>query len=149
MSILNGKDITELFMIDTLLLVHIITYYWYQWIENQSRCCQYRNNMIFIPIDNMEEQIMHPQIKDHFYDDFLTKPTKDNFQKFMKDSCGELNEVDFKEQWSDKGSLAKIMLSMGNNGGGIVVFGVEEKMTIHLNFQVWQTLEMLLMSIMK
>lgn len=70
---------------------------------------------------------MHPQIKDHFYDDFLKEPTKDNFQKFMKNSCGELNEVDFKEQWIERGALAKIMLAMGNNGGGIVVFGIKEK----------------------
>ncbi len=69
---------------------------------------------------------MNPQIKDHFYDDFLREPTKDNFQKFMRNVCGELNEVDFKEQWIEKGSLAKILLAMGNHGGGIVVFGVKE-----------------------
>ena len=69
---------------------------------------------------------MNPQIKDHFYDDFLREPTKDNFQKFMRNVCGELNEVDFKEEWIEKGSLAKILLAMGNHGGGIVVFGVKE-----------------------
>lgn len=69
---------------------------------------------------------MNPQIKDHFYDDFLKEPTKDNFQKFMRNSCGELNDVDFKEEWIEKGPLAKIMLAMGNNGGGIVVFGIKE-----------------------
>ncbi len=30
---------------------------------------------------------MNPQIKDHFYDDFLREPTKDNFQKFMCNVC--------------------------------------------------------------
>jgi len=70
---------------------------------------------------------MHPQIKDHFYDEFLQEPTKDNFQNFMNKSCGELNEVDFKEQWTEKDALAKIMLAMANNGGGIVVFGIKEK----------------------
>lgn len=69
---------------------------------------------------------MNPQIKDHFYDQFLKEPTKDNFRDFMKKSCGELNEMDFKETWIDKGSLAKIMLAMANNGGGIIVFGVKE-----------------------
>lgn len=69
---------------------------------------------------------MNPQIKDHFYDDFLKEPTKDNFQKFMRNSCGELNDVDFKEEWIEKGPLAKIMLAMGNNGGGIIVFGVKQ-----------------------
>ena len=38
---------------------------------------------------------MNPQIKDHFYDQFLKEPTKDNFRDFMKKSCGELNEMDF------------------------------------------------------
>ena len=52
---------------------------------------------------------MNPQIKDHFYDQFLKEPTKDNFRDFMKKSCGELNEMDFKETWIDKGPLAKIM----------------------------------------
>lgn len=69
---------------------------------------------------------VNPQIKDHFYDQFLKEPTKDNFRDFMKKSCGELNEMDFKETWIDKGSLAKIMLAMANNGGGIIVFGVKE-----------------------
>ena len=64
---------------------------------------------------------VNPQIKDHFYDQFLKEPTKDNFRDFMKKSCGELNEMDFKETWIDKGPLAKIMLAMANNGGGIIV----------------------------
>ena len=69
---------------------------------------------------------VNPKIKDHFYDQFLKEPTKDNFRDFMKKSCGELNEMDFKETWIDKGPLAKIMLAMANNGGGIIVFGVKE-----------------------
>lgn len=69
---------------------------------------------------------VNPQIKDHFYDQFLKEPTKDNFRDFMKKSCGELKEMDFKETWIDKGPLAKIMLAMANNGGGIIVFGVKE-----------------------
>lgn len=69
---------------------------------------------------------VNPQIKDHFYDQFLKEKTKDNFRDFMKKSCGELNEMDFKETWIDKGPLAKIMLAMANNGGGIIVFGVKE-----------------------
>lgn len=76
--------------------------------------------------ENREVNWMNPQIKDHFYDQFLKEPTKDNFRDFMKKSCGELNEMDFKETWIDKGPLAKIMLAMANNGGGIIVFGVKE-----------------------
>ena len=69
---------------------------------------------------------MYSQLKDHFYDQFLKEPTKDHFVEFMKSSCGELDDMDFKESWIEKGSLAKIMLAMGNYGGGIVVFGVRE-----------------------
>jgi predicted HTH transcriptional regulator len=76
--------------------------------------------------ENREVNWMNPQIKDHFYDQFLKEPTKDNFRDFMKKSCGELNEMDFKETWIDKGPLAKIMLAMANNGGGIIIFGVKE-----------------------
>jgi hypothetical protein len=65
---------------------------------------------------------MHPQIKDHFYDDFLQEPTKDNFQNFIKKSCGELNEVDFKEKWIESGALAKIMF-MNRNNSAIVLLG--------------------------
>ena len=46
--------------------------------------------------ENREVNWMNPQIKDHFYDQFLKEPTKDNFRDFMKKSCGELNEMDFK-----------------------------------------------------
>ena len=74
----------------------------------------------------LEGNWVNPQIKDHFYDQFLKEPTKDNFRDFMKKSCGELNEMDFKETWIDKGPLAKIMLAMANNGGGIIIFGVKE-----------------------
>ncbi len=69
---------------------------------------------------------MFEQIKDKFYDDFLKEPTKDNFRVFLEKNCGELDEVDFKEQWVDKGHLAKTILSMGNSRGGIIVMGVCE-----------------------
>lgn len=69
---------------------------------------------------------MISQIKDKFYDDFLKSPSKDNFRKFLKENCGELNEVDFKAKWIEKGPLAKIILSMANSHGGIIVMGVKE-----------------------
>lgn len=69
---------------------------------------------------------MKLQSKDKFYDDFLKNPTKDNFNIFLKENCGELDEVDFKESWIDKGSLAKLILSMANSRGGIIVFGIKE-----------------------
>ena len=69
---------------------------------------------------------MTPQIKDRFYDEFLKQPNKDNFREFLKNNCGELDEVDFKESWIEKGHLAKTILAMANSNGGIIVFGVRE-----------------------
>ncbi len=69
---------------------------------------------------------MNYQIKDKFYDDFLKSPSKDNFRKFLKENCGELNEIDFKLGWIDKGQLSKMILSMANSHGGIIVVGVNE-----------------------
>ena len=69
---------------------------------------------------------MNYQIKDKFYDDFLNSPSKDNFRKFLKENCGELNEIDFKLGWIDKGQLSKMVLSMANSRGGIIVVGVNE-----------------------
>lgn len=69
---------------------------------------------------------MNPQIKDKFYDEFLVEPTKENFRKFLKQNCGELDEVDFKQDWIEKGSLSKIILAMANSRGGAIVIGVKE-----------------------
>lgn len=65
--------------------------------------------------------------KDKLYDEFLKMPTKDNFRTFLKNSCGEMDEVDFKESWIEKGHLAKTLLSMANSHGGIIVVGVKEE----------------------
>lgn len=65
--------------------------------------------------------------KDKFYDDFLREPTKDNFRKFLKNTCGELDELDFKAEWIEKGHLAKTMLAMANSRGGIIIIGVKEE----------------------
>ncbi len=65
--------------------------------------------------------------KDKFYDDFLKEPTKDNFRKFLKNTCGELDEVDFKAEWIDKGHLAKTLIAMANSRGGIIIVGVKEE----------------------
>lgn len=70
---------------------------------------------------------MNIQIKDRLYDEFLKEPTKDNFCEFVKNNCGEFNEVDYKKTWPDKGKLAKIILAMANSHGGIIIIGVEEQ----------------------
>lgn len=69
---------------------------------------------------------MNPQIKDKFYDEFLQEPTKENFRKFLNQNCGELDEMDFKQDWIDKGALSKIILAMANSRGGVIVIGVKE-----------------------
>lgn len=69
---------------------------------------------------------MNPQIKDKFYDEFLKEPTKENFRKFLNKNCGELDEMDFKQEWIDKGALSKIILAMANSRGGVIVIGVKE-----------------------
>lgn len=69
---------------------------------------------------------MIKQAKDKFYDQIVNEPSRENFRRFIKGNLGELDEVDFKEQWISKGALSKILLAMANNGGGVIVIGVKE-----------------------
>lgn len=71
----------------------------------------------------MKEQF---QIKDKFFDLIVKNPSRDGFKTFLKESCGELDNIDFKEKWITKGKLAKIMLAMANTGGGVIVLGIKE-----------------------
>ena len=71
----------------------------------------------------MKEQF---QIKDKFFDLIVKNPSRDGFKTFLKESCGELDNIDFKEKWITKGKLAKIMLAMANTGGGAIVLGIQE-----------------------
>lgn len=65
------------------------------------------------------------QIKDAVYQ-LLQEPTLDHFREFLYDHTGEHNAIDFKREWIEKDKLAKLMLSLANYGGGIVIFGVHE-----------------------
>ena len=71
----------------------------------------------------MKEQF---QIKDKFFDLIVKNPSRDGFKTFLKESCGELDNIDFTEKWITKGKLAKIMLEMANTGGGVIVLGIQE-----------------------
>lgn len=66
------------------------------------------------------------QIKDSFYDEFLTNPNRDTFTDFIESNIGEFDNLDFKSQWIVKSKLVKLIISMANSGGGIIVFGIEE-----------------------
>jgi hypothetical protein len=66
------------------------------------------------------------QIKDKFFDLIVKNPSRDGFKTFLKESCGELDNIDFKEKWISKGKLAKVMLAIANSGGGVIVIGIKE-----------------------
>ena len=55
---------------------------------------------------------MNPQIKDHFYDQFLKEPTKTIFGIYEK-SCGELNERILKRLWNRQRSVGKNYVGYG------------------------------------
>ena len=70
---------------------------------------------------------MKGQVKDQLYDYFLKEPTKENFRRFLQENCGEMDEIDYKEKWIEKGHLAKTILSMANSGGGVIIVGIREE----------------------
>ena len=66
------------------------------------------------------------QWKDAFYNEFLKDPSKDTFSRFLKNNVGEMDNIDFKEKWTEKGKLAKTILSIANSRGGIIAIGIKE-----------------------
>lgn len=66
-----------------------------------------------------------PQIKDLMYE-LLQEPSKEKFREFLLGNTGEQDNIDYKLNWIDKGSLSKLILALGNSGGGIIVIGVNE-----------------------
>lgn len=71
--------------------------------------------------------MINPQIKDIFFNELSKEPTIENFRKFVKNNCGEFDNIDFKEEWVDKGKLSKLLLAFANSKGGIIVFGLKEE----------------------
>lgn len=63
--------------------------------------------------------------KDVIYE-ILTNPTKESFRKLLKNNEYEADNIDFKETWIEKEKLVKLVLSMANNGGGIIIIGVTQ-----------------------
>lgn len=66
------------------------------------------------------------QVKDRFYEEVVNEPSREKFREFIKNNVGELDEVDFKEQWISKGELSKLLLAMANSRGGVIVIGIKE-----------------------
>lgn len=66
-----------------------------------------------------------PQLKDLMYE-LLKEPSREKFRELIMFNTGEKNNIDFKSEWIDKVSLSKLMLSLGNSGGGVIVFGIKE-----------------------
>ena len=47
--------------------------------------------------------------------------------KLLKTHTGESNNLEFKEKWIETDKLAKIVISIINSGGGVIIFGIKEK----------------------
>lgn len=66
------------------------------------------------------------QPKDLMYE-LISNPSRETFREFMIGNTGEADNIEFKSEWIWKGSLSKLLLALANSGGGIVVFGIQEK----------------------
>ncbi|WP_180524029.1 AlbA family DNA-binding domain-containing protein, partial [Staphylococcus haemolyticus] len=53
---------------------------------------------------------------------------KSQFNEFLSESVkiGEVDELDFKKDWVENEKICKLILAIANNGGGVIVIGVEE-----------------------
>lgn len=58
---------------------------------------------------------------------FIQNPNRKSFLDLLKDNQGEADNLDFKKEWIEFPKLAKIILGMANIGGGILIFGLDEK----------------------
>lgn len=58
---------------------------------------------------------------------FFENPTRDKFRELLKSNYGELDNLDFKEEWSSNWSkTAKHILGIANTGGGCLIVGVKQ-----------------------
>lgn len=71
--------------------------------------------------------MINSQIKDVFYRELIEEPSIEKFREFVKNNCGEFDNIDFKEKWIEKGKLSKLLLALANSQGGIIVFGLKEE----------------------
>lgn len=64
-------------------------------------------------------------IKESFAN-ILETPDRVTFRDFLKSNFGELNYIDFKEDWIENDKLARHILAMANSGGGLIAIGIQE-----------------------
>lgn len=58
---------------------------------------------------------------------FFENPTRDKLRELLRGNFGELNNLDFKEEWSPVwAKTAKHILGIANNGGGCLIVGVKQ-----------------------
>ncbi len=57
---------------------------------------------------------------------FFEEPTRDLLKDILKNNIGELENLDFKDEWPQFSKVAKHILAMANSGGGVIVLGVTE-----------------------
>lgn len=58
---------------------------------------------------------------------FFENPTRDKFRELLRGNFGELNALDFKEDWSPVWArTAKHILGIANVGGGCLIVGVKQ-----------------------
>ncbi|MDJ1631109.1 ATP-binding protein [Bacillus velezensis] len=50
-----------------------------------------------------------------------------SFKEFVNSLYRETNFLDYKEKIIEEFKLAKLLLAMANSGGGMIVFGIEDK----------------------
>lgn len=58
---------------------------------------------------------------------FLEQPTRDKFRELVKNSLGEFDNLDYKEDWSDFSKIGKHILAMANSGGGCILLGISQE----------------------
>jgi predicted HTH transcriptional regulator len=58
---------------------------------------------------------------------FFEKPTREDLRDILQFNYGELDNLDFKADWSSLTKIAKHLLAFANSGGGCIIIGVLEK----------------------
>lgn len=58
---------------------------------------------------------------------FAEDPDRERLRNLLRDHTGELNELDFKQDWQEVPKVAKHIIGIANSGGGCIVFGVKQQ----------------------